>query len=82
MNSAELKFWGTPEAMWDFLESVRLPGEESVGYDDRYCFEYAEALADNIGEAGETLRAELLKMKYAAEAEAKTGATVRELAAV
>ncbi|GBU21386.1 hypothetical protein R80B4_01275 [Fibrobacteres bacterium R8-0-B4] len=82
MNSAELAFWGTPETMWGFLRSVMRPGEEPDGYDDRHCFEFAEALAENIGEAGETLRAELLKMKGVSETAPEPEAAVQELVEV
>jgi hypothetical protein len=82
MNSAELAFWGTPETMRDFLKSVLRPGEEPDGYDSRHCFEYAEALAENIGEAGESLRAELMKMKAASEVEPEPKVTAQELVAV
>jgi hypothetical protein len=80
MNSAELQFWGTPETMRDFLKSVLRPGEEPDSYDSRHCFEYAEALAENIGEAGESLHAELMKMT--SETEPTPDVTAQELVAV
>lgn len=59
----EKNFWGTSEAMAKYLRSVRRPGEERNGYDNRPGFEYAVMDMESIGEAGETILAELMKMK-------------------
>jgi len=83
MNSAEKEFWGSNEKMERYLRSVRRPGEELDGFDDRPSVDEAIVFAEVWGEACETLLAELLKMRdAAAEAEAKTGVAARELAAV
>lgn len=63
MTTAETNFWGTLDSLRDFLDSVRRPGEEPSGYDSRFSFDDAVAYAKVIGEAGETLLAELMKMK-------------------
>jgi hypothetical protein len=82
MNNAELQFWGTPETLRDFLGSVMRPGEKPCGYDSRHPFAFAEALAENLGEAGETLRAELMKMESVSEIEPEPEVTAQELVAV
>ncbi|MDR2592086.1 MAG: hypothetical protein LBC59_04700 [Chitinispirillales bacterium] len=84
MNSAEKDFWGDPEAMAAFIRRARRPGEGPSGYDSRLSFEDAVAYAEVIGEAGETVLAELLKMKGASEVESKPNPepAARELVAV
>jgi len=67
MNNAEKKFWGTEEAMEKYLRSVRFPDEELKRYDSGRSFEYAVMDMESIGEAGETVLAELMKMKVQAE---------------
>jgi len=67
MNSAEKEYWGDVETMMEYLRSVRRPGEEPDGYDDRDSFEYAVMEMETLGEAGETALAELMKMKALAE---------------
>jgi hypothetical protein len=80
MNNAEIRFWGTQEAITDFLDMTMRPGEEPDGYDSRHSYEFAVGIAKGIGEAGETVLAELMKMKEASEAEFKPEATAHELA--
>jgi len=82
MNSAEIQFWGTPETLGGFLRMIRRPGEEPDGYDSRHDFEFALSLAESLGEAGETLYAELLKMKTASETESEPEEIAQELVAV
>jgi hypothetical protein len=82
MNSAEIQFWGTPEMLGGFVRMIRRPGEEPDGYDSRHDFEFALALSESLGEAGETLRSELLKMKAASEAESEPEEIAQELVAV
>jgi len=82
MNNAELQFWGNLETMMGYLRSVRRPGEEPDRYDDRYDFEDTVTFAECLGEAGETLLAELMKMKEASEIEPKPEAVAQELVAV
>jgi len=83
MNNAELQFWGTPEAMAAFVRRTRRPGEGPRGYDSRHDFEFAVIFAEELGEAGETLLAELMKMKEASEAaEPMLEVTAHELVAV
>jgi hypothetical protein len=82
MNSAELQFWGSVETMREYLSWVRRPGEEPGRYDDRHDFEDAVVYAEVIGEAGETLYAELMKMKAASEVEPEPEVTAQELVAV
>jgi len=82
MNSAELQFWGNLETMMGYLRSVRRPGEGPDGYDDRHDFEDTVTFAECLGEAGETLLAELMKMKEASEVEPEPEVTAHELVAV
>jgi len=82
MNRAELQFWGSVETMMGYLRSVRRPGEELDRYDDRYDFEETVVFAECLGEAGETLLAELMKMKAASEVEPESEVTAQELVAV
>jgi len=71
MNTAEKEVWGDAEALKEYLRSVRRPGEKPNGYDSRHSFEFAVAHAKALGEAGETLFAELMKMKTHSEAKTK-----------
>jgi hypothetical protein len=80
MNNAELEFWGAPEAMAAFIRRTRRPNEGPRGYDSRHDFEFAVIFAEELGEAGETLLAELMKMKEASEAESEPEAAAHELA--
>jgi len=82
MNNAELQFWGDFETMMEYLDWVRRPGEELDGYDDRHDFEETVIFAECLGEAGETLLAELMKMKEASDAEHEPEMTAHELVAV
>jgi hypothetical protein len=83
MNSAELQFWGSVEAMKEYLSWVRPPNEEMGRYDDRHDFEFSVIFAEELGEAGETLLAELMKMKEASEvAEPTLEVTTQESVAV
>jgi len=63
MNNAEKNFWGTEEAMEKYLRGVRHPSEGLERYDSGRSFEYAVMDMESIGEAGETILAELMKMK-------------------
>jgi hypothetical protein len=67
MNSAEKEFWGSNENMEEYLKSVRRPGEERNGYDDRPTIDDAIVFAEVWGDACETILRELLKMKAGAE---------------
>jgi len=82
MNSAEIRFWGNQEAITDFLDMTRRPSEEPGRYDDRHDFEFSVGIAESLGEAGETLLAELMKMKEASETEPKPEVATKELVAV
>ncbi len=82
MNNAEKDFCGTPEAMAAFIRSTRRPGERPSGYDSRHDFEFAVVLAEEMGERGETLLAELMKMKKTSEVESEPGVTAQDLVAV
>ncbi len=75
MNNAEKEYWGSMDALNEYLEAVRRPDEEPQGYDDRPSFEEAEVYAKWLGEAGKTLFAELMKMKAKPEIKTK-GRTV------
>jgi len=68
MNNAEKNFWGNAEAMAEYLRSVRRPGEPLKRYGNNPDVDEAIVYAKCLGEAGETLLAELMKMKAVNEA--------------
>jgi hypothetical protein len=80
MNNAEKEFWGSKEKMERYLNSVRRPGEELDGFDDRPSVDEAIVFAEVWGDACETLLAELMKMKEASEVESEPEAAAQELA--
>jgi hypothetical protein len=75
MNDAEKEYWGSIEALKEYLGSVRFPNEEPHGYDDRASVDEAIVYAKVLGEAGKTLLAELMKMKATAETKAESRPT-------
>jgi len=71
MNTAEKEYWGSMDALNEYLAAVRRPDEEPHGYDDRASVDEALVYAKVLGEAGETLLAELMKMKARSEVKVK-----------